>query len=135
MNVQGVARRPMSVVATIVVAMLVGACTESFVMASPLNGAMERAGLQLRAASIVDVPAVPREAAELTANETIVVSAAGARLTRMTLVTVGGPGNARLDWKPAEHPLVYAAEWTDGSTLGLTLVSAGTGEVLLVTAY
>jgi len=128
-------RRIIAAVAVLVVAQAVTACDQAFVIAPPIGEAMERGGLHFERASFLDIPPVTQEAAAMTARETVDGNVDDGWLTRITLVTVTGPGNPRLEWEPARDPLVYAVEWSDGPTVGLTLISARTGEVLLVTAY
>jgi hypothetical protein len=125
----------LAAVAVLAFAQAVAACDRTFVIAPPIGDAMERAGLHFERASILDRPPVTQEAAAVAARETVDVNVDDGWLTRITLVAVPGPGNERLGWEPAQHPLVYAGEWSDGPTVGLTLISAYTGEVLLVTAY
>jgi hypothetical protein len=128
-------RRILVGVAVLAMAEAVAACVGPVVLASPVGEAVERAGLHLEPASFLDVPAVTQEAAVGTARETMDANVVDGWLTQVMLVIVSGPGNPRLGWDPAKERLVYAVEWSDGTTVGLTLVSASTGEVLLVTAY
>jgi len=127
--------RPLAAVVALTVAVALTACDRAVVLASPIAEGLERAGLHLETATVLDLPPVTRQGAELAANEAFAANDEHGQITRITLVTVAGPGNPRLGWDPRHHRLVNAVEWTAGSTVGLTLVSAGTGEVLYVTAY
>lgn len=127
--------RRLGVVAVLAFALGVAACGRSVVLASPIDEAVERAGLHQEAASILGVPQVTREGAERASRDAAAANGHTVDASRTTLVSVTGPGNPRLGWEPRQHPLAYAVERSDGGTVGLTLVSATTGEVLLVTAY
>ena len=114
---------------------LAAACATPLALRAPLDGVVERAGLRLEAASILDTAQIGQEQAESAAREAFVANGDDGQITTITLVKVSGPGNTRLGWEPADHRLAYAIEWTDEATVGLTLVSGVTGEVLFVTAY
>lgn len=103
-------------------------------MPSSIANAVEGAGLHLEVAWLGDAP-ISRDLAVSTAEHAIDANEIGARLTGVDLVTVSGPGNPRLGWDPADDSLVYAVQWTAGSTVGLLLLSARSGEVLFNTAY
>lgn len=110
-------------------------CGGTVVRPAEIAQGIQQAGLQLEPASPLDAPQVTREQARLVAGEVFTANGWGGRITAITLVTISGPGNDRLGWDPRQHRLGYAIDWTDGSTVGFTLVSAVTGEVLLVTGY
>ena len=123
--------RRLLVVAGIAIAFAVSACGGAVAFASPIAAGLEVAGIHLVAASIVDSPQVTPERAELVAR-TSAGNGEAWQVSRITLVTVSGPGNPGRGWVPREHPLAYAVEWIAGSTIGLTLVDARTGEAFTI---
>jgi hypothetical protein len=126
---------PLIAVAALATALAAMGCGRAVVLPSPIEADIERAGLHLEAASVLDPPPVTPGHARLAAREAFEANEDLGQITRVTLVTVSGPGNPRLGWDPRAHRLAYAVEWTEGSTVGLMLVSAVTGEVLYNTAY
>jgi hypothetical protein len=129
----GVLRRR-TLAATALVALAVGACDQNLAMPGSIAEALDRGGLTLKMAWFAATQ-VTREAAIEAARDDLQQGNYDGTVTSVDLVTVSGPGNVRLGWSPADHPLAYAVQWTSGSSVGLVLVSARTGEVLLLTAY
>jgi hypothetical protein len=123
--------RRLLVLAALAVAFTMTACGRAVVFASPIADGIEEMGMHLDAASILEFPPVTLENAELAARKSAGNGEAWQE-SRVTLVTVGGPGNPRVQWVPREHPLAYAVEWTAGGTIGLTLVDARTGEAFTI---
>ena len=115
------------------VAFAVIACDPRLEVPSAVAENIDGAGIQLDVAWFAD-SAVTREAAVQTVRAALVANRYDGQITKVDLVTVSGPGTIRLGWQPRDHPLAYAIQWSGGTSIGLMLVSARTGEILLVTA-
>jgi hypothetical protein len=119
---------------TLAIAFALGGCARNLTLPASVAEGLDRAGLTLETAFLA-APQVGREAAIQAGRDALREGRYDGTVTAVDLVTVSGPANVRLGWSPAEHPLAYAVQWTAGHTVGLVLVSARTGEILLLTAY